>query len=72
MAHGRLDRVAPAEVFADGFGFGWGLDNDECAALYRSGVGHFVIRRLENRLRIFFLAGRSSLFGFHFLFVIRH
>src|SRR5258705_6034389 len=72
MPHGRLDRVAAAKVLADRFGLGRGLDNDECAALYRSGVGYFVIRRRKNRLRIFLLAGRSLLFGFHFLVIIRH
>src|SRR5690349_546600 len=72
MADRRLHRVAAAEVFADRLRLGRGLDNDECAALCRSGVGFFSIRRRESLIRDFFLSRRSLLFWFHFLFIIRH
>ena len=72
MPHGRLDRVAATQVLADCFRLGRGLDNDECAALCRSGVGFFSIRRRESFVRDVFLSRRSLLFWFHFFFVIRH
>src|SRR5204862_5208679 len=72
MADRRFDRVATAEVLADRLRFGRGLHNDECAALCRSGVGVFSIRRRESLVRDFFLSRRSLLFRFHFFFVIRH
>src|SRR3989441_2189694 len=69
MPDGRLDRVAAAKVLADRFRLCWGLDNDECAALCRSGVGNFGIRRRGLRG---FLPRRPLLFGFHFFFFIGH
>src|SRR6267378_830320 len=69
MPDGRLDCVAAAEVFADRLRLGRGFHNDECAALCRSGVGCFYLRRRSLRG---FLARGSFLFWFHFCFVIRH
>src|SRR2546427_9395748 len=69
MPDGRLDRVAAAKVLADRFRLCWGLDNDECAALCRSGVGNFGIRR---RCLRGFLPRRPLLFWFYFFFFIRH
>src|SRR2546428_8984488 len=69
MPDGRLDRVAPAKGLAGRFRLWWGLDNDECAALCRRGVGTFGIRRRGLRG---FLPRRPLLFGFHFFFFISH
>src|SRR6266508_6112134 len=69
MPNGRLDGVAAAQVLANCFRFCRGLHNDECAALYRSGVGDFGLRRRSLRG---FLARGSFLFWLHFFFVIRH
>src|SRR5882672_5867865 len=72
MPDGRLDGIAAPQILADRFRFCRGLHNDEYAALCRSGVGCFSIRRRESFVRDFFLSRRSLLFRFHFFFVIRH
>src|SRR6266852_3407759 len=64
MPDGRLDRVAAAEILADRFRLCRGLDNDEYAALCRSGVGD-----LDLRLRRLLL---GSAFLFHGVFFISH
>ena len=69
MADGCLDRVATAEVLADRFRLGRGLDNDECAALCRSGVGHLGLRR---RILRGLFARSPLLFWYHFFFFISH
>src|SRR5437660_1536526 len=76
MPDGRLDGVAAAQILADRFCLGWGLDNDECAALCWSGVGNLGIRRGRTRVRAllarcpFFLG--LHFFWFHFHFFISH
>src|SRR5258705_4466377 len=72
MPDGRFDGIAAPQILADRFRFCRGLHNDEYAALCRSGVGCFSIRRRESFVRDFFLSRRSLLFRFHFFFVIRH
>src|SRR6267378_1023367 len=72
MPDGRFDGITAPQILADRFRFCRGLHNDEYAALCRSGVGCFSIRRRESFVRDFFLSRRSLLFRFHFFFVIRH